>query len=128
MAKDKKRIVKDPESFKDRALKAGQPKESKKSRAVFLLAPFKAIRKLWLKLSEVKALKPVFVVLRFLGKIIWPTYFRNSFNELKGVTWPTPKMSVRLTYAVLAFAVVFGVAIALVDLVLDKVFKVLLLK
>lgn len=134
MAEGKKRLVKNPETFRERALKADQPKEEKTSRGI-LLSPFRLIASIFRsiakgtdKLSKVKSLKPIFSILRFIGKIIWPAYFRNSVNELKGVTWPTPKMSVRLTYAVIAFAVVFGITIAVVDYGLDKVFKVLLLK
>lgn len=129
MAKSKKRIVKNPETFREKVLKANQP-EVKKSRLItkVLGAPFRAIRSAYLRFAKVKGLKPIFKILSFLGKIVWPPYFRNSFNELKGVTWPTPKMSVRLTYAVIAFAVVFGVSVAVVDYGLGKVFKVLLLK
>lgn len=129
MARAKKRIVKNPETFREKVQKANQPEE-KKHRVItgILFAPFRALKDSYLKASKIKSLKPLFTVLSFIGKIIWPPYFRNSFKELQGVTWPTPKMSVRLTYAVLAFAVIFGVSIAVVDYGLGKVFKVLLLK
>ncbi len=68
---------------------------------------------------------------RFLGKIskyIIPPYFRNSWNELRQVTWPTRRETFRLTGAVIAFSVVFGAVIALVDFGLDKLFKEVLLK
>jgi preprotein translocase SecE subunit len=73
-------------------------------------------------------LRPLKRPARFVGRIIYPSYFRNSWKELKQVTWPTLKESRQLTYAVLIFAVVFGATIALVDYGLDKAFKDFLLK
>src|SRR5581483_1834266 len=68
-----------------------------------------------------------FKVMRIIGYIIvWP-YLRNSWKELRAVTWPTRKESRRLTLAVILFAVVFGVLIAAVDYGLDKLFKRILL-
>ena len=69
-----------------------------------------------------------FRILRFIGYILVPPYFRNSWKELRKVTWPTRRESRRLTVAVIIFAIVFGVLIALVDYGLDKVFKRILLK
>jgi preprotein translocase SecE subunit len=69
-----------------------------------------------------------FKVMRIIGYIIvWP-YIRNSWRELRQVTWPTKKESRRLTLAVIIFAIVFGVLIAVVDYGLDKIFKRILLK
>jgi preprotein translocase SecE subunit len=69
-------------------------------------------------------LRPV----RFIGKIIGFGYIRNSYSELKGVTWPTWRESRRLTTAVILFSIVFGLLIAVVDYGLDKLFKQVLLK
>jgi preprotein translocase SecE subunit len=63
-----------------------------------------------------------------LGKILVPPYIRNSWKELKQVTWPNWKQSRQLTFAVLVFAVIFGAAVAIVDFGLDKLFKHILLK
>ncbi len=65
---------------------------------------------------------------RIIGLILMPMYFRNSWKELKQVTWPNFKLSRQLTLAVIIFAVFFGVSIALVDSGLSRVFKVILLK
>ncbi|HET8670873.1 MAG TPA: preprotein translocase subunit SecE, partial [Candidatus Saccharimonadales bacterium] len=65
---------------------------------------------------------------RILGLILVPPYFRNSWKELRQVTWPRFKDSLRLTFAVFAFAAVFGALVALLDYGLDKVFKEVLLK
>ncbi|QQS70139.1 preprotein translocase subunit SecE [Candidatus Saccharibacteria bacterium] len=56
------------------------------------------------------------------------TYIRASWKELRGVTWPTFRDSVRLTTAVIIFSILFGLMIAVVDYGLDKVFKELFVK
>ncbi len=66
--------------------------------------------------------------MKFIGRIIGLRFIRNSWRELRTVTWPTWKEGVRLTGAVILFAVIFGAFIALVDYGLDKVFKQILLK
>jgi len=67
---------------------------------------------------------------RFLGKkrSIIPKYFKESWAELKLVTWPDRKTTVKLTIAVITFAVVFGLAIAIIDYGLDKIFRYLILE
>lgn len=59
---------------------------------------------------------------------IIPSYFRNSWKELKQVTWPDRKQTIQLTFAVFVFATVFGVLIAVTDYGLDRIFKRILLK
>ena len=68
-----------------------------------------------------------FRVFRFLRFLV-PSYFRNSFKELKQVTWPTRKETIKLTFAVFMFAIVFGIFITIVDYGLNAVFKRILLK
>lgn len=81
-----------------------------------------------LKVWQSKAWRPFRFVGKWLGFIVWPPYFRQSFRELKLVTWPDFRESWRLTFAVLAFAAVFGALIAGLDFGLDKLFKEVLLK
>ncbi len=83
-------------------------------------APFRIIGKILRRLEKIKAL-------RILGLVIVPPFMRNSWRELRQVTWPKPRESVRLTSAVLIFAVIFGVTVAIVDYGLDKLFKQVLL-
>jgi preprotein translocase SecE subunit len=127
----KKRVVKNPETFRERALKATteEEKTAKKHRIRgffrFLFKPFGFIAH---KISTFKLLKPFKKPLRLIGKVLIPVYFRNSWKELKLVTWPSFKQSIRLTYAVLIFAVIFGVSVAIIDYGLDVLFKKILLK
>jgi preprotein translocase SecE subunit len=81
-----------------------------------------------LKIWQSKGWRPFRFVGKWLGLIVWPPYFRQSFRELKLVTWPDFRQSWRLTFAVLAFAAVFGALIAGLDFGLDKLFKEVLLK
>lgn len=79
----------------------------------FLLAPFKT--------------RPVRFIGRILAKIFFINYFISSWKELRKVSWPNRKETIKLTLAVFAFAIVFGAVIALVDFGLDKVFRKILL-
>jgi preprotein translocase SecE subunit len=65
----------------------------------------------------------IFRPVRWLVRHTVPRYIRGSFSELKQVTWPDRKQSRQLTTAVVMFATVFGVVVALLDYGLDKVFK-----
>lgn len=128
-----KRRVKNPETFRERAIKAADtaanPSSAKRGRVKKvggrLVKPLAAPAK---KAAGSKPLKPIAKILKFVGKIIFPSYFRQSWRELKLVTWPTWKQSRQLTLAVLIFAVIFGAIISGVDYGLDKIFRNVLLK
>lgn len=126
--KTKRRIVKNPETFRERAVKATEQsgKPSRKSRV--LRVPTRAIS---VTTSPVrKAGKRVgrLAPFHFIGLILLPRYIRNSWKELRMVTWPTWSQARKLTYAVIVFAAVFSVIIATVDYGLDKLFRQVLLK
>jgi preprotein translocase SecE subunit len=126
-----KRRLKNPETVREKALKAQEipDKPSRVSSARSKTAsvarvPFRGVRKVfsyppfrWLR-------KP----LRLLGKVLFVSYFVNSWRELRQVTWPTGKKTRQLVFAVLIFAVVFGAVVSVVDYGLDKVFREVLLK
>lgn len=73
-------------------------------------------------------------ILRILRPVLrpfhWlvPSYFVNSWREVRQVTWPNRRETWRLTLAVFIFAVVFGALIAGVDKSLDLIFKKVILK
>jgi preprotein translocase SecE subunit len=87
-----------------------------------------------LRVTTQKATAPLRPIGRFLVKLakplryIIPPYFRNSWRELKLVTWPNRRETFRLTGAVIAFSIVFGGVVAAVDYGLDKLFREVLLK
>jgi len=120
----KKRLVKKAETVREKAEKATedskQPRrlQTTKRRAS---APFRVAGQGGKKLGKFKPF-------RILGFILVPPYFRNSWKELKQVAWPSLRISLRLSFAVIVFALVFGCLIALLDFGLDKIFKQVLLK
>ena len=125
--------VKNPETFRERAIKATEendkPKRSLKAAGGKVTKPVtgpvgRTFRKIWNTVPFKWLHKPA----RILGKILLPTYFRDSWRELKQVAWPSWDVSRRLTFAVLIFAVIFGALIAGVDYGLDKLFRNILLK
>ncbi len=59
---------------------------------------------------------------------IFPGYFVSSWKELRLVTWPNRKETRQLTTAVILFAIAVGVVVALIDVLLDKIFKKVILK
>jgi preprotein translocase SecE subunit len=65
---------------------------------------------------------------RFLNKrrSIIPKYFKEAWLEMRQVQWPNRKETIRLSTAVLLFALIFGIIITVVDYGLDKLFKQLL--
>jgi preprotein translocase subunit SecE len=57
-----------------------------------------------------------------------PKFIRESWVELKQVTWPTKRDAMRLTFAVFIFAAVFTIFIQVIDFVFSKLVKEILLK
>ncbi|HWB39157.1 MAG TPA: preprotein translocase subunit SecE [Candidatus Saccharimonadales bacterium] len=131
----KKRIVKNPETFRERAVKASEAgdKPTRRTRVLspvgrllrLVAKPFVLLGRLVARIPGVKLLRRPF---RLIGLILVPKYFRNSWQELKLVKWPSRRDSRRLTFAVIIFATVFGALIAIVDYGLDKLFRNILLK
>jgi preprotein translocase SecE subunit len=117
------------ESKPKRRLKRAKPAETVRERAA--QSSKSAEKKSKQTKKSRKAFAPLRAVGRFLRKIsrfVIPPYFRNSWRELRQVAWPSRRESIRLTGAVIIFAVIFGVIVAIADYGLDKVFKKVILK
>lgn len=54
---------------------------------------------------------------------LWPKFFGEAWAEIRQVTWPNRKQTIRLTFAVFIFALIFGIMVALLDYGLDKLFR-----
>lgn len=136
----KARRLKRPASVRERADKATASSAKPKKRVIHTTArgitlPFRLVGRLLFKI-----LRPFRFLLwpfkrrpvRFVGRVVAAIFFlkfiRNSYREVRTVTWPARRDTIRLTFAVFMFAIVFGTIISLTDLGLDKVFKKLLLK
>ena len=136
--KKKRRIRPAPETVRQKAEKGASKTE--KPRRVRKAARTAASPLVWLGRLIKRILRPFRFLLRpfktrpmrwlgrVLNKVLLIQYFRNSWKELKQVTWPDRKQTTQLTLAVFAFAIVFGIFITIVDLGLDRLFKKILLK
>ena len=51
------------------------------------------------------------------------SYFKGMKQELKKVVWPTPKELVNNTVAVIAFVIIIGVIVFILDLCFDNINK-----
>lgn len=58
---------------------------------------------------------------------IFPGFLRNAWAEIKQVTWPSRQETIRLTFAVLIFSIIFGAFVAALDFGLDRLFKEVIL-
>jgi len=64
--------------------------------------------------------KKVFRLLKIFGIF---GFLISPFREIKLVTWPDWKTTLRLTFAVVCFSVIFGIMISLLDWVFEIIFK-----
>lgn len=123
--KPKKRRIKSAETVRQKAEKSAAPAKKRRVRSALSTAakPIKTAHKTGKK--EYYLPMPDNKFGNFLNKRrrFIPSYFRNSFQELKEVKWPNRKQTIQLTLAVFAFAVTFGTIITAVDFVLDKLSK-----
>lgn len=124
----RKRQLKKPGTVRERAEKASttkKPRRFKRTRST-IAKPFQRAAKTgkkeyYLPLPDNKAG-------RFLNKRrkFIPSYFREAWQELKLVTWPNRKETIKLTFAVFIFALFFATFISVIDYGLDKIFKQLI--
>ena len=127
-SKPKQRRIRSAETVGEQIEKGkAQPKPAEKPRRLRKAAsvaakPFKPVQRVREKNYGLPV--PDNKVGRFLGKRrhIIPSYFRNSWRELKQVTWPDRKQTAQLTFAVFVFAMVFGILVAVTDYGLDRIF------
>lgn len=123
-----KRRIRKVETVREITVKSAENAD-KPSRKSLLWRGFSApLRFVGKGFKKVGAFLGKYRVMRIIGHILVPRYFRNSWKELRGVTWLKFKQSRQLTVAVMIFAVIFGVVVAFLDYGLDKVFKQVLVK
>lgn len=85
-----------------------------------ILRPLKVLAKPF----QNRFFRKVFSILR---KVLLIDYVSSSWQEVKQVEWPDRKETAKLTVAVFAFAIVFGVFVAIIDFGLDKLFREVIL-
>jgi preprotein translocase SecE subunit len=124
--KSKKRVLKKPETLRERAERtaSAKPKSRRLTTAASgLKRPVHAARRVGKK--EYYLPLPDNRMGRFLNKrrSAMPKFIKEAWAELRQVSWPNARTTMRLTLAVFIFSVVFGAIITIVDFGLDKVFR-----
>lgn len=131
-----KRSLKKAQTVREKAEKASAPRKPRRVTRASSAAskPFKLLGKLLAKILRPFRfllwpfkLRPVRFIGRILYKILLIDYFRGSWQELRQVSWPTRRETIKLTLAVFTFALIFTLIVSVVDYGLDKVFKALFL-
>jgi preprotein translocase SecE subunit len=128
-SKNKKpRVLKKTQTVRERAAtaRAEKPKRIRKT-ASTLTTPLKKAsskgkKEYHLPLPDNKVGRILSRRVRFV-----PSFIKNAWNEIRLVTWPNRRDTLRLTMAVFIFAIVFAVIVGLLDYALDKLFKEVLL-
>lgn len=57
-----------------------------------------------------------------------PSFLKNSWAELKQVSWPTKISALKLTFAVIIFSVVFAAFVQALDYIFSRVVKEIILR
>lgn len=130
-ARKKRKLRPAPETVRQRAeSKANAPVKPRRIRrtAKTALRPLKAAHRVGAK--EIYLPMPDNRLGRFLNKRRYfiPKYFRESWQELRLVSWPNRRETTKLTLAVFTFAIIFGFLVSITDYGLDQIFKRVLLK
>lgn len=126
--KKAKRRIRKVETVREKSEKAAQSGEAPRRRNAIWRGFTAPIRFVGRGLRKIGRGLGRFKFFRIIGLVLWPPYFRNSWKELRQVTWPNRKQTRQLTIAVLIFAIIFGILVAVLDFGLDKLFKEVLLK
>lgn len=117
-------------SMRDLANSKNKPKRSIKKRGSKVFGPLKKALPARKK-KERKIFKlPDNRLGRFFDKLLFsiPRYLRGAWGEIRKTTWPGTKETIRLSFAVFVFSAVFALFVAVLDFVLDKIFKNLIIK
>lgn len=127
----KPRIRKSVPTMREQAEAARTDAEKQKPKRIRKVASKAAAPLKKVRLPRNKATKPIYkigsIVKKILRRLV-PSYFLNSWREVKQVTWPSRVETWRLTLAVFIFSIIFGLAVYGVDKVLDLIFKKVILK
>jgi preprotein translocase SecE subunit len=117
--KRKPRILKSAPTVRELAEASQAEPKKPKSRRFSLMRGFGIV---------FRPLGPIWRPLKRVLLWLTPRYFISSWKEVKQVTWPSRRETLRLTLAVFIFAAAFGVVVYFVDIGLDKLFKKVVLK
>lgn len=118
-----------PETIRERIAKqSGQslPKDSKVKANIY--RPLSTLRRIALKEFQPIKVSSKSRWGRFLGKRfnLIPAFLANAFKELRQVNWPSRKTALKLTFAVIVFALIFAVFVQFFGYIFEKLLKVIL--
>lgn len=124
------RRIKKIESVRERAEKSGVEKKPRRlsTTASAVKRPMSGVRTVGkreyhpIKLPDNKLGRLLSKRVRFV-----PRYFRDAWAEVKQVTWPSRRESIKLTSAVFIFALIFGALIWVTDYGLEQLFRKVLI-
>ena len=129
-AKDAPRKRKRPTTVREHAEKQAEKRVEKPSKIKGKIhKPLTVLRQAGkkeftpIKAPEKKGVRHLNKRVRFV-----PKFIRESWAELKKVTWPTKREAVRLTIAVFIFAIVFTLFIQIIYFLFNKLVKEILLR
>lgn len=127
--KDDKDKSKKHDSLRERNIKAAEDKQKPKRIRKVATSAVKPIGKVRSALKSEYHIIPQKKNPGFFTKSrkLTPRYFRDSFRELRDVTWPGRKDTWKLVFAVFIFAIVLGILIALLDYGLENLFRKVIL-
>ena len=130
MAEKHKARVRKPETVRERNEKAALKTQNDATKAGKqpVRKTARAIGKPLAVIAKPLKVKPVRFAAKWLGLILAPRYFRNSFKELRQVTWTSRRQTWKLTFSVLIFALAFGILVTLTDYGLDKIIRRIVLR
>ena len=128
----KRRLKAPAQTMREQAVKAQASADKPKNRrlknaATSARKPFSKPAGFLKRLFSHQPFRFIAKIGHWIGLVLLPPFVRNSFQEIRLVTWPNFKQTRDLTFAVLVFAIVFGASVAVLDWGLDKLFKSLIL-
>ncbi len=128
--KKKRRVIKKAETVRERAdKKQVEPKQRRiRQTAGKVGVPIKAAARFGSR--EYYLPMPDNRVGRFLNKrrYVIPRFYREAWAELRQVVWPSRRETIKLTTAVILFALIFGALIWVTDMGIEKLFRKVILK
>lgn len=126
----KKRVSKKTQTVRERTKTGEKPAKTRRIRSSVSKAkrPVSAVSKLNKKEYHIPLPDSKFG--RFLRRPVKlvPRFFREAFFELRKVTWPSFKQTIKLTLAVFLFAIIFASIVGLLDFGLNVLFEKFILK
>lgn len=64
---------------------------------------------------------------KFLGRFV-PGFIKGAWREIRLVTWPDARQTMRLTMAVFIFSVVFAAIVGVLDYVIGEIFREVIIR